>query len=67
MQEKQEMQFGSLSREDPLEKEIATHSSFLSGKVHGQKSLAGYSPWGFKELDTTKCTHGMVMAKSLYQ
>ena len=21
---------------------------------HGQKSLAGYSPWGHKELDTTE-------------
>ena len=25
---------------------------FLPGKSHGQRSLAGYSPWGFKELDT---------------
>ena len=23
---------------------------------HGQKSLAGYSPWGPKELDTTEAT-----------
>ena len=27
-----------------LEKEMATHSSILSGKFHGQRSLAGYSP-----------------------
>ena len=27
---------------------------FLSGEFHGQKSLVGYSPWGHKELDTTK-------------
>ena len=27
---------------------------FLSGKSHGQRSLAGYSPWGHKELDTTE-------------
>ena len=26
---------------------------FLPGKFHGQRSLAGYSPWGHKELDTT--------------
>ena len=26
---------------------------FLPGKSHGQRSLAGYSPWGRKELDTT--------------
>ena len=27
---------------------------FLPGELHGQKSLAGYSPWGRKELDTTE-------------
>ena len=27
---------------------------FLPGKFHGQKSLAGYSPWGHEELDTTE-------------
>ena len=27
---------------------------FLPGKSHGQRSLAGYSPWGQKELDTTE-------------
>ena len=26
---------------------------FLPGKSHGWRSLAGYSPWGHKELDTT--------------
>ena len=29
---------------------------FLPGKFHGQRSLAGYCPWGCKELDTTKRT-----------
>ena len=24
---------------------------FLPGKLHGQRSLAGYSPWGHKESD----------------
>ena len=27
---------------------------FLPGESHGQRSLAGYSPWGAKESDTTK-------------
>ena len=27
---------------------------FLLGKSHGQRSLAGYTPWGHKELDTTE-------------
>ena len=36
-----------LGWDDPLEEEMATHS----GKSLGQRSLAGYSPWGLKELD----------------
>ena len=27
---------------------------FLPGEFHGQRSLAGYSPWGHKELDMTE-------------
>ena len=27
---------------------------FWPGEFHGQRSLAGYSPWGRKELDTTE-------------
>jgi len=33
MQEKQETQFPSLGQEDPLEKEMATHSSILAWKI----------------------------------
>ena len=29
---------------------------FLPGESHGQRSLAGYSPWGHKESDTTEVT-----------
>ena len=29
---------------------------FLPGESHGQRSLAGCSPWGRKELDTTQVT-----------
>ena len=43
-----------LGWEDLLEKEMATHSSILSGKSHGQRSLVGYSPWGHKESDLTE-------------
>ena len=28
-------------------------SVFLPGEFHGQRSLAGYSPWGRKDSDTT--------------
>ena len=29
---------------------------FLPGESHGQRNLVGYSPWGRKELVTTKLT-----------
>ena len=41
----QETWVQSLVQEDPLEKEMATHSASLPGKSHGQRSLACYSPW----------------------
>ena len=44
----QEMQFQLLGWEDPPEKEMATHSSILAGKSHGQRSLVRYSPWGHR-------------------
>ena len=47
----QETWVRSLGQEDPLEKEMATHSSTLARKSHGQRRLAGYSPWGRKESD----------------
>ena len=44
-------------QEDPLEEEMATCSSILAGKSHGQRILVGYNSWGCKELDTTEHTH----------
>ena len=41
-----EIRIQSLGWEDLLEKEMATHSSILAWKTHGQRSLIGYSPWG---------------------
>jgi len=38
------MRVQSLGGEDPLEKGMATHSSILAWRSHGQKSLEGYSP-----------------------
>ena len=42
-----------LGREDPLEEEMATHSSILAWRIHGQRSLVGYSPGGPKESHMT--------------
>ena len=47
----QETWFQCPSQEGPLEKAMATHSVFLSGVFHGQRSLEGYSPWGRRESD----------------
>ena len=54
MQEIQETWVQSLGWEDPLEKEMATRSSILALKPHGQRNLEGYSPCDSKEWDTTK-------------
>ena len=48
----QEMWVPALGLEDPLEKEMAIHPVLLPGKLHGQRSLVGCSPWGRKESDT---------------
>ena len=44
----------SLGWEDPLEEGMATHSSILAWRIHGQRNLVGYSPWNKQELDTTE-------------
>ena len=48
----QETWVRSLGWEDPLDKGMATHSSILPGKSHGQRSLA--RTWGSKGLDMTE-------------
>ena len=38
-----------LGQEDPLELEMATHSSILAWRIPWQRALEDYSPWGDKE------------------
>ena len=62
MPEMQETRVKSLGGEDPLEESMATHSVFLLGKSHGQRSLVGYNLQCCRESDTTEvtehaCTH----------
>ena len=54
MQETQEMWVQSLGREDPLEEEMATHSSILSWEIPGTGEPGGLQSMGHKELDTTE-------------
>ena len=48
----QEMQVPSLGWEDPLEKEMATHSSILAWEIPWTERV-GHSPWVHKESDVT--------------
>ena len=50
------MQVQSLGWEDSLKKGMAPTPVFLPGESHGQRSLAGYSPQGRKESDTSEVT-----------
>ena len=44
----------SLSQEDPLEKEMATHSRIIAWKIPGMEEPGSSNPWGCKELDRTE-------------
>ena len=52
--EMQETQVRYLGWENPLEKKWLPTPVFLPGEFHGQRRLAGYSPWGPTELDMTE-------------
>ena len=41
-------------KKSPWRRKWHTITVFLPGKSHGQRSLAGCSPWSCKELDTTE-------------
>ena len=48
---------GLLPGKIPWSREWQPIPVFLPGKFHGQRSLAGYGPWGLKELDTIEDAH----------
>ena len=57
MQETEETQVQSLGWKDPLEKEMATHSSIPAWRIPRTEEPGGlHSPWGLKELDMTEVT-----------
>ena len=47
----------SLGWEDPLEKEMATHSSILAWRIPWMEELGGLQSTGHKESDTTERLH----------
>ena len=50
----QETQFWSPSREDPLEKEMATHSSIFAWEIPWTEEPGGLQSMGSQELDMTE-------------
>ena len=49
----QETWVGFLGREDPLEKEMAIHSSILAWRIPWTEEPGGLQPMGSQESDTT--------------
>ena len=47
----------SLGQEDPRKRKWQPTPVFLLGGFHGQRSPAGCSPWGCKELGVTEQAH----------
>ena len=54
VQETQETSVQSWVRKIPWRREWQPIPVFLPGECHGQRSLAGYSPWDCKESDMTE-------------
>ena len=50
----QETQVQFLRQDNPPEGNWQPTPIFLPGEFHGQRSLAGYIPWGCKESNTTE-------------
>ena len=43
-----------MGQEDPLVKELTTHSNIFAWEIPWTEEPAGYSPWVCKEWDMTK-------------
>ena len=56
----------SLGQKDPLEKEMATHSSVLAWRIPGTGSLVGCRLWGRTESDMTEATQQQQQQQSPY-
>ena len=51
--------FNPWVRKIPWRRKWQPTPALLPGKLHGLRSLVGYSPWGHKESDTTEWLHSL--------
>jgi len=64
----QELVAQFLGREDPLDKKWLSTPVLLPGKSHGQRSLAGYRPWGYKRVRHDLATkHQHILSNISYE
>ena len=54
-QEVRQLRLNPSAGKIPWRKEWPSIPVFWPGESHGQRSLAGYSPWGRRESDTAEC------------
>ena len=62
---KQEIWVQSLGWEDPLEKEMVIHSSILAWEMRWTEALAGHSPEGHKDSDTTATEQQLLVSSRI--
>ena len=65
VQEIQETWVRSLGWKEPWSRKRQPAPVSLPGKSLGRRSLAGYSPWGHKELDTIEATESHALTLTL--
>ena len=53
-----------LGQEDPLEKQMAPHSSILAWEMPWTEEPVGYSPWGPKESEAIKQLNNNIKHKA---
>ena len=55
--ESRQHRFDPWVRKIPWSRKWQPTPVFLPGQFHGQRSLVGYSPWGYNDVDATEHAH----------
>ena len=62
----QEMRVDPWVGKIPCRRKCQPTPVFLPGKIHGQRSLASYSPWGCNELGMPECLSKRALSVTVY-